>query len=112
MLDWAVCRVICTYGSLRGFYRKTNSISNGDCYDRYLIRLEEMRQSISIINQCLVLIPEGPTKVDWYKIATPSRSKLKESMEAIIHHFKLYSQGFELPLGETYSAVEAPKGEF
>jgi len=85
---------------------------NGDCYDRYLCRMEEMRQSVSIIVQCLNQMPEGEIKVDDRKIAPPSRSAMKQSMESLIHHFKLYSEGFTVPAGETYTAVEAPKGEF
>jgi NADH:ubiquinone oxidoreductase subunit D len=84
----------------------------GDSYDRYLIRLEEMRQALNILNQCLNLIPEGLSKVDFFKIVAPSREKFKTSMESLIHHFKLYSQGFIIKSGETYTATEAPKGEF
>ena len=86
--------------------------SNGDCYDRYLIRIEEMRQSLHIILQCLNKIPEGHIKVDDKKITPPSRKTMKNSMEGLIHHFKLYSEGFYVPEGFCYSAVEAPKGEF
>lgn len=85
---------------------------NGDCYDRYMIRVEEMRQSVDIIVQCLNQMPEGEVKVDDRKISPPSREEMKNSMEALIHHFKLYSEGFSVPTGETYTAVEAPKGEF
>lgn len=85
---------------------------NGDCYDRYLIRMEEMRQSVNIIKQCLDQIPEGHIKVDDNKISPPSRSKMKQSMEALIHHFKLYTEGFSINKDEGYIGVEAPKGEF
>lgn len=85
---------------------------NGDCYDRYLIRVEEMRQSLDIIIQCLNQMPEGEIKVDDRKISPPSRENMKQSMEALIHHFKLYSEGYAVPSGDTYTAVEAPKGEF
>lgn len=85
---------------------------NGDCYDRYLVRMEEMRQSVRIINQCLEKMPEGPVKVKNYKITTPPRAEMKTSMEALIHHFKLYTEGYHVPKGETYTVVEAPKGEF
>lgn len=85
---------------------------NGDCYDRYLIRMEEMRQSLDIIVQCLNQMPEGEIKVDDRKISPPSRENMKQSMEALIHHFKLYSEGYAVPAGDTYTAVEAPKGEF
>lgn len=86
--------------------------SRGDCYDRYLIRIEEMRQSLRIIMQCLQEMPTGIIKADDRKITPPSRSQMKQSMESLIHHFKLYTEGFSVPAGETYSAVEAPKGEF
>jgi len=84
----------------------------GDCFDRYLIRIEEMRQSLYIIYQCLNSIPKGPVKSDDNKIVPPTRALIKQSMESIIAHFKLYSEGFVLPAGETYTATEAPKGEF
>lgn len=85
---------------------------NGDCYDRYCIRIEEMRQSLKIINQCLNMMPNGPIKSENNKITNPSRSEMKHSMEALIHHFKLFSEGFYVPSGECYCAVEHPKGEF
>jgi NADH dehydrogenase (ubiquinone) Fe-S protein 2 len=86
--------------------------SRGDCYDRYLIRVEEMRQSLRIILQCLQEMPQGEIKTDDRKITPPSRTHMKTSMESLIHHFKLYTEGFTVPAGETYTAVEAPKGEF
>lgn len=86
--------------------------STGDCYDRYLIRVEEMRQSLNIIQQCLNDIPTGFIKSDDYKISPPSRALMKHSMEALIHHFKLYSEGFNVDKNEAYTAIEAPKGEF
>ena len=89
---------------------------NGDCFDRYHIRMEEMRQSIRIMKQCLEKLqsPEGqgPINVDDNKIVPPTRGEMKRSMEALIHHFKLYTEGFHVPAGEVYAAVEAPKGEF
>jgi len=85
---------------------------NGDCYDRYLVRLEEMRQSLRIIRQCIEQMPDGPVMVEDNKIAPPKRGDMKRSMEALIHHFKLYTEGYHVPAGETYTAVEAPKGEF
>jgi NADH dehydrogenase (ubiquinone) Fe-S protein 2 len=84
----------------------------GDCYDRYLIRMEEMRQSLFLIMQCLNEIPAGLFKTDDLKVAIPSRLELKQSMESLIHHFKLYSEGYTVPVGEIYTCVEAPKGEF
>ncbi|MDE0058227.1 MAG: NADH-quinone oxidoreductase subunit D [Defluviicoccus sp.] len=85
---------------------------NGDCYDRYLVRIEEMRQSLRIIEQCLAALPDGPVKTEDGKVSPPSRAEMKGSMEALIHHFKLYTEGYKVPQGETYTAVEAPKGEF
>jgi NADH dehydrogenase (ubiquinone) Fe-S protein 2 len=85
---------------------------NGDCYDRYLVRIEEMKQSLSIIQQCLLKIPTGPIKTDNNKYVPPSRLDMKNSMESVINHFKYYTEGFSLPQGETYTATEAPKGEF
>lgn len=86
--------------------------THGDCYDRYLIRVEEMRQSLHIVQQCINLMPPGEVKVDDAKLTPPSRVEMKTSMEALIHHFKLYTQGYQVPPGSTYTAVEAPKGEF
>lgn len=85
--------------------------SAGDCYDRYLVRVAEMGESIKIIKQCLERMPEGPIKTDDPRIATPERSEMKESMEDMINHFKLFTEGYNVPAGETYVAVEAPKGE-
>ncbi|ABS64829.1 NADH dehydrogenase I, D subunit [Parvibaculum lavamentivorans DS-1] len=85
---------------------------NGDCYDRYLCRMEEMRQSLRIMKQCIELMPGGPVHVLDGKVVPPSRSEMKRSMEALIHHFKLYTEGYHVPAGEVYAAVEAPKGEF
>ncbi|MEM7617289.1 MAG: NADH-quinone oxidoreductase subunit D, partial [Pseudomonadota bacterium] len=85
---------------------------NGDCFDRYLIRMEEMRQSLKIIKQCVANMPGGPVKTADPKISPPKRSDMKESMEALINHFKLYTEGYKVPAGEFYAAVEAPKGEF
>ncbi len=84
----------------------------GDCFDRYLVRIEEMRQSISIINQCLNKIKSGPISIEDNKITPPKRNQMKKSMEALIHHFKLFTEGYRVPAGQVYSAVEAPKGEF
>lgn len=86
--------------------------TNGDCYDRYLIRIEEMRQSIKIILQVLNEIPEGPIKINDKKITNPSRIQLKNSMESLIHHFKYYSENITINSGETYTLIEAPKGEY
>ncbi len=85
---------------------------NGDCYDRYLVRIAEMYQSLKIIQQSIDKMPNGAIKTDDPKIAPPSRAKMKESMEAMINHFKLYTEGYNVPKGETYKCVEAPKGEF
>jgi NADH-quinone oxidoreductase subunit D len=89
---------------------------NGDCYDRYLIRMEEMRQSTKIMKQCLEKLRSaegrGRVSVDDHKIVPPKRAEMKRSMEALIQHFKLYTEGYHVPAGEVYAAVEAPKGEF
>ena len=84
----------------------------GDCYARYLVRVEEMRQSLKIIHQCIEKMPDGPVKAIDRKVTPPKRGEMKRSMEALIHHFKLYTEGYHVPEGETYTAVEAPKGEF
>jgi len=84
----------------------------GDCFDRYLCRMDEMRQSLRIMHQCMNDMPAGEVKVDDAKVAPPRRAEMKNSMEALIHHFKLYSEGYQVPPGSTYTAVEAPKGEF
>ncbi len=84
----------------------------GDCYARYLVRIEEMKQSLKIMRQALKEMPEGLVRVNDRKIAPPRRGEMKDSMEALIHHFKLYTEGYHVPAGETYTAVEAPKGEF
>jgi NADH-quinone oxidoreductase subunit D len=83
----------------------------GDCYDRYLVRIYEMRESIRIIKQCIEKLPEGPFKTDDPRICTPEREEMKTSMEAMINHFKLFTEGYHVPQGEVYVAVEAPKGE-
>ncbi len=86
----------------------------GDCYDRYLVRVEELRQSCKIIKQCIdwLRANPGPVMSDNYKVAPPKREVMKEDMEAMIHHFKLFTEGYCVPEGEIYSAVEHPKGEF
>ncbi len=85
---------------------------NGDCYDRYLVRLAEMRESVKIVKQALAKMPLGPVKVQDRKFTPPSRGEMKHSMEALIHHFKLYTEGYHVPAGSTYTVVETPKGEF
>lgn len=87
---------------------------NGDCYDRYLVRIEEMRQSNRIIRQCVRWLKEhpGPVMLNDRKVTPPSRAEMKEGMEALIHHFKLFTEGYCVPSGEVYAAVEHPKGEF
>jgi NADH dehydrogenase (ubiquinone) Fe-S protein 2 len=86
--------------------------TNGDCYDRYLIRVFEMKESLKIIEQCLNSMPLGYIKTNDFKISPPTRSEMKQSMEALIHHFKMYTQGVIIPSSETYIGTEAPKGEF
>ena len=85
---------------------------NGDCYDRYLCRIEEMRESTKIMKQCVEKMPKGPVHETTGKFVPPKRGEMKQSMEALIHHFKLYTEGYHVPAGEVYAAVEAPKGEF
>jgi len=124
-LDWGFSGVMLRASGISWDLRKTQPYdvydkikfdipigTRGDCYDRYLIRIEEMRQSLRMIMQCLNEMPQGVIKVDDRKISPPSRSQMKQSMESLIHHFKLYTEGFVVPAGETYTAVEAPKGEF
>lgn len=124
-LDWGFSGVLLRGSGVSWDLRKNNSYEtyshlnfnipvgkNGDCYDRYLIRINEMRESVSIISQAINLIPQGDYKVNDYKLFAPSRKLMKHSMEALIHHFKLYSEGFTVPKSESYCAVEAPKGEF
>jgi len=124
-LDWGFSGVMLRGSGIAWDLRKTQPYDiydkltfdipigkNGDCYDRYLIRVNEMRQSLNIIQQCINTIPEGLIKVDDHKITPPSRVYMKQSMESVIHHFKLYSEGITVPVGETYTATEAPKGEF
>jgi NADH-quinone oxidoreductase subunit D len=84
----------------------------GDCYDRYLVRVEELRQAVRLVQQCVAKMPPGRWRVDDRKVVPPPRAEMKSSMEALIHHFKLYTEGFHVPAGETYTAVEAPVGEF
>ncbi len=89
---------------------------NGDCYDRYLIRMQEMRESLKIMKQCVNMLSSeegrGPISSADGKVVPPKRNEMKRSMEALIHHFKLYTEGYKVPAGEVYAAVEAPKGEF
>ena len=85
---------------------------NGDCYDRYFVRVEEMKESLKIIHQCIDSIPKGHVMVKNNKITPPKRELMKTSMESLIHHFKLFTEGYKVPKGETYTSVEAPKGEF
>jgi NADH-quinone oxidoreductase subunit D len=85
---------------------------NGDCYDRYLCRIDEMRESVSIIKQCLAKMTKGPVKSSDGKISPPPKKDIKQSMEALIHHFKLFTEGYRVDKDEIYTAVEAPKGEF
>ncbi|KAJ2658804.1 ndufs2, NADH ubiquinone oxidoreductase 49 kd subunit [Coemansia sp. RSA 1199] len=123
-LDWGVTGPVLRSTGIRYDVRKSEPYevydrmefdipigTNGDVFDRYLIRMEEMRQSIRIIKQCLDQMPEGPHRVDDWKVSPPPRDSMKNNMEALIHHFKLFSEGFNVPVGETYTAIEAPKGE-
>ena len=100
------------YDSYEDFDFKVPIGNNGDCYDRYLCQMDEMRESIKIMTQCINNMPSGEVINRDTKIAPPKRAEMKESMEAIIHHFKFFTEGFHVPEGEIYTAVEAPKGEF
>ena len=100
------------YECYKDFNFKIPVGKNGDCYDRYLCRMEEMRESVKIVKDCIKKMPLGPIKSIDGKITPPKKEDLKNSMEALIHHFKLFSEGFRVPAGEIYTAVEAPKGEF
>ena len=124
-LNWGFSGVMLRGSGVRWDLRKTQPYeiyesldfdipvgNNGDCYDRYLVRIEEMRQSLRIIQQCINNMPLGNIKVDDNKVTPPSRKLMKNSMESLIHHFKLYSEGFSIQKSETYKCVEAPKGEF
>ena len=124
-LDWGFSGVMLRGSGVRWDLRKTQPYdvysqldfqvpagTHGDCYDRYLIRIEEMRQSLRLIMECLNKLPSEEIKTDDRKISVPSRAQMKQSMESLIHHFKLATEGFVVPPGETYTAVEAPKGEF
>ena len=124
-LDWGFSGVMVRGSGIAWDLRKTQPYdvyhqmnfdipvgTRGDCYDRYLIRVEEMRQSLRILLQALNQMPEGMIKSDDRKITPPSRPQMKQSMESLIHHFKLYTEGFSVPAAETYTALEAPKGEF
>jgi len=84
---------------------------NGDRFDRYLIRVAEMRESLAIVWQCLINMPEGPVKIADNKIVPPDRATMKNRMEGLIHHFKLFTEGVRIPVGSVYAAIEAPKGE-
>ncbi|MXO59571.1 NADH-quinone oxidoreductase subunit D [Altererythrobacter salegens] len=86
--------------------------TNSDCYDRFMVRVEEVKQSARIMKQCLAEMPDGPIASDDRKVVPPKRGEMKQSMEALIHHFKLYTEGFHVPAGEVYVATESPKGEF
>lgn len=124
-MDWGFSGVMLRGSGIEWDLRKSNPYDvydqmefdvpigkHGDCYDRYLIRIEEMYQSVKIIDQCINKMPKGEVKSLDTKITPPKRSDMKESMEALINHFKLYTEGYEVPAGEAYGVVEAPKGEF
>ncbi|XP_077563721.1 NADH-ubiquinone oxidoreductase 49 kDa subunit-like [Haemaphysalis longicornis] len=124
-LDWGCSGVMLRGSGIKWDLRKSQPYDSyedfefdvpiglkGDCYDRYLCRVEEMRQSLRIMYQAMNKMPTGPVKVDDYKIVPPPRHEMKTSMEALIHHFKHFTEGYQVPPGVTYTAVEAPKGEF
>lgn len=104
-----------SYDLYEGFHVKVPVGTNGDCYDRYFLRMEEMRESLRMIEMCVIYIylsKHDPIKSSDLKIVPPSRAEMKHSMEGLIHHFKHYTEGFTIPAKETFAAVEAPKGEF
>jgi NADH-quinone oxidoreductase subunit D len=124
-MDWGFSGVMLRGSGIAWDLRKSNPYDvydkmkfeipvgkNGDCYDRYLVRMEEMYQSVSIIDQCIAKMPKGPVRINDPKIIPPTREEMKNSMESMINHFKLYTEGYNVPAGEVYCAVEAPKGEF
>lgn len=124
-LDWSFSGVLLRGSGVPWDLRKTQPYdvyeeldfavpigTHGDCFDRYLIRVQEMRESLRIIMQVLNQMPTGMIKASRHKVTPPARAHMKQSMESLIHHFKVYTQGFNVPAGETYTAVEAPKGEF
>lgn len=124
-LDWGFSGVMVRGSGLRWDLRKSQPYEiynkldfivpvgvNGDCYDRYLIRIIEMKQSLKIISQCINQIPFGLIKTDDSKLVPPTKTEIKQSMESLIHHFKIYTNGISVPSSETYTATEAPKGEF
>lgn len=124
-LDWGFSGVMLRGSGSRWDLRKTQPYEiyneldfdipvgvSGDCYDRYIIRIAEMKESLKLIDQCLNSIPSGRVKTDDHKVSPPSRPEIKQSMESLIHHFKTYTQGFSVPSNETYVGSEAPKGEF
>ena len=124
-LDWGFSGVMLRGSGINWDLRKKNPYEiydqlafqvpvgrNGDCYDRYFLRLQEMRESLALITQCIKKMPKGPVSTNDFKVVPPRRREMKQSMEAVIHHFKYYSAGFRVAASSTYSAVEAPKGEF
>lgn len=124
-LDWSFSGVLLRGSGIPWDLRKTQPYDvydqldfsvpvgvHGDCFDRYLIRVQEMRESLRLIMQVLNHMPSGTIKTSRHKVTPPARAHMKQSMESLIHHFKVYTQGFTVPAGETYTAVEAPKGEF
>lgn len=124
-MDWGFSGVMLRGSGIAWDLRKSNPYDvyaemdfdipvgkSGDCYDRYLVRMAEMYESVKIINQCIEKMPSGAIKTEDPRISPPKRKDMKESMEAIINHFKLYTEGYDVPKGEVYAAVEAPKGEF
>lgn len=124
-MDWSFSGVLLRGSGIAWDLRKTQPYevydrmqfnipvgTRGDCYDRYLIRVQEMRESLRIIMQAINEMPQGCIRLDDKKITPPTRDQMKQSMESLIHHFKFYTEGFVVPAGSTYTAVEAPKGEF
>lgn len=105
-------RVVTPYECYSELTFETPITTSGDCFDRYTLRVEEMRQSLVIIEECLNKIPNGPIKNEDYKVSPPPREILKTSMEGLIHHFKYFTDNLTLPEAEVYAGIESPKGEF
>jgi NADH-quinone oxidoreductase subunit D len=109
-IDWDVRKVF-PYSGIEEYEFQVPVLTNGDVYDRYRVRIEEMHQSLSIVRQAMERMPRGDYRIDDRKITPPPRARIDESMEALIHHFKIFTEGFRVPAGETYVAVESPRGE-
>jgi NADH-quinone oxidoreductase subunit D len=109
-VDWDLRKVF-PYSGIEEYEFEVPVLPNGDVYDRYRVRVEEMHQSMRIVRQAMDRMPKGDYRVDDRKVTPPPRARIDESMEALIHHFKIFTEGFKVPAGETYTAIESPRGE-